>query len=129
VSDEEVSYPVQVRQQVWESLLSMLRVYAHASGLDGKDYVVTGSAEEALVGHQGSVLKLHFDPGTGEANWRIKKAEQEEWGEFRIEGDGSLIFPAGVKPLDTAAIEWLEHLTHVASTGSNEPLSHPMGIS
>jgi hypothetical protein len=129
VSDEEVGYPVQVRRQVWESLVSMLRVYAYAADLEGKDYVVTGTAEGALVDYQGSQLKLHFDPVTGEANWRITKAEQEEWGEFHIEGDGSLIFPAGMKPLDTAAIEWLEHLAHVASSGSNEPLSHPLGIS
>ena len=129
MSDEEVSYPVQVRRQVWESLLSMLRVYSHAAGLGGKDYVVTSSAEEASVELQGSVLRLHFDPGTGDASWRITRAGQEEWGEFRIEADGSLIFPAGMKPLDTAAIEWLEHLAHFASAGFDEPLRHPLGIS
>ena len=129
MSEEQGDYPVQVRRQVWESLVSMLRVYAHAASLEGKDYAITGSSEEVLVKHQGSVLKLHFHPRTGEASWRITQAEREEWGEFRIEEDGSLNFPAGQKALDTAAIEWLEHLAHVASTASNEPLRHPLGIS
>ncbi len=121
MSDETVAYPTQVRRQVWESLVSMLRVYAHAASLNGKEYGVTGSEEGAEVKCQDSTLNLHFNSVTGEAGWRITQPEREEWGVFRIEEDGTLNFPAGPKPLDTAAIDWIELLVHCGS--------HPMGIS
>jgi hypothetical protein len=129
MSDEEAGYSVQVRRQVWESLVSMLRVYAHAASLNGKEYVVTSSSEEAWVKYQGSALSLHFTPATGEGGWRIIRPECEEFGVFRIEEDGTLNFPAGPKPLDAAAIEWIEHLVHVTSTTPDVPLRQPLGIS
>jgi hypothetical protein len=113
VSDDGVDYPVQVRRQVWDSLVSMVRVYAHAAGLNaGDEYLVTNTSEEASVKHRDSALNLRLNPETGEGCWRIVQPEREEWGEFRIEADGTLNFPAGSKPLDAAAIEWIEHLTH-----------------
>jgi hypothetical protein len=129
MSGEEVPYPVEVRRHVWESLVSMLQVYAHAASLGGKEFVVTSSSDQAWVKHQDSALSLHFSPETGEGIWRITKPAQEECGEFRIEEDGTLTFPAGPKPLDAAAIEWIEHLVHVDSTESNAPLRQPLGIS
>src|SRR5258708_38913827 len=114
---DDVAYGVQVGQQVWESLTSMLRVCAHAAGLNaGDEYLVTRTSEEASVKHRGSALSLRFNAETGVGCWRILQPEREEFGEFRIEADGTLNFPAGGKPLDAAAIEWIEHLTHVTST-------------
>ena len=113
MSNDEVDYPVQVRRQVWDSLTSMLRVYAHAASLNhAQEYVVTSATNEAWVKHQDSTLSLRITTDTGEGCWRITRPEREEWGEFRIEADGTLNFPAGSKPLDAAAIEWLEHLGH-----------------
>jgi hypothetical protein len=110
---DDADYGVQVRRQVWDSLTSMLRVYAHAAGLhDLAEYVVTSSREDASVQHRDSTLSLRFSPDTGEGCWRIIQLEREEWGGFRIEADGTLNFPAGSKPLDAAAIEWIEHLAH-----------------
>ena len=74
-------------------------------------------------------MNFRFTPGTGEGCWRITQPEREEWGEFRIEEDGTLNFPAGPKPLDTAAIDWIEHLAHVTSTAPDVPLRQPLGIS
>jgi hypothetical protein len=117
MSSEGVDSAVQVRQHVWESLVSMVRVYAHAANLNAGDgYVVTNTSEEASVKHRDSALHLRFTPETGEGCWRILQPEREEFGEFRIEADGTLNFPAGSKPLDAAAIEWIEHLAHVTST-------------
>jgi hypothetical protein len=116
VSDEVVDYPVQVRRHVWESLVSMLRVYAHAASLNGKEYAVTSGPEEAWVKHGDCTLHLSFHPDTGEGMWRINHPEREELGEFRIDEDGTLTFPAGPKPLDVAAIDWMELLVHATST-------------
>ena len=114
---DDVDYGVQVRRQVWDSLTSMLRVYAHAASLNtGDEYLVTSTSEEASVKHRNSALNLRFNPETGEGCWRIIQPEREEFGELRIEADGTLNFPAGSKPLDAAAIEWIEHLAHVTST-------------
>ena len=114
-TEDGVPYPTQVRQHVWESLVSMLRVYSHAASLNGKELVVTGISDEAWVKCHGCVLALSFNPETGEATWRVTQPELETWGEFRIEEDGTLNFPAGPKPLDTAAIDWVEHLVRATS--------------
>jgi hypothetical protein len=84
--------------------------------------------DEAWVKHQDCALSLRFHSGAGEGCWRITQPEREEWCEFRIDEDGSLIFPAGPKPLDTAAIEWVEHLVHAASA-PEVPLRQPLSIS
>jgi hypothetical protein len=105
-----MSDPVEVRQHVWESLVSMLRVYAHAASLSGKGYVATSDADEAWVKDQDSALSLRFSPDTGEGNWCVTHPEREECGAFRIEEDGTLTFPIGPKELDAAVIDWLDHL-------------------
>jgi hypothetical protein len=111
-----VDCEVQVRRQVWDSLTSMLRVYAHAASLNaGDEYLVTSTSEEASVKHRDSALNLRFNPETGEGSWRIIQPVREEFGEFRIEADGTLNFPVGSKPLDAAAIEWIELLAHAVA--------------
>jgi hypothetical protein len=114
-TEDGVPYHTQVRLQVWESLVSMLRVYAHAATLNGKELEVTGISDEAWVKCHDCVLGLCFRPETGEATWRVTQPQQETWGEFRIEEDGTLTFPAGPKPLDTAAIDWVEHVVRATS--------------
>jgi hypothetical protein len=88
----------------------MLRVYAHAAAVNGKEYVVTSTPDGALVKHQDSVLSLSFSPDTGEGNWCVTHPEREECGAFRIEEDGTLTFPAGPKEIDHAAIDWIGYL-------------------
>ena len=102
-----MSDPVEVRLHVWESLVSMLRVYAHAAALNGDAYVVTDGSNEARVEHRDSSLTLHFSPDTGEGNWCVTHPEREECGVFRIEEDGSFTSPAALKEIDQAAIEWI----------------------
>src|ERR1700733_14983346 len=60
-----MSDPIDVRSHVWESLVSMLNVYAHAAGLNGSPYIVTSCSNDASVKHEDSLLSLHFNPGTG----------------------------------------------------------------
>ncbi len=105
-----MSDPTDVRSHVWESLVSMLRVYAHAAGLNGNPYIVTSGPNQATVKHEDSVLSLQFGPDSGEGNWCVTHPEREECGAFRIEDDGKLTFPVGPKELDAAAIDWLDHL-------------------
>ena len=47
MSEMEV-YPAEVRRHVWESLVSMMQVYAHAASLNGKEYVVTSALGQGL---------------------------------------------------------------------------------
>jgi hypothetical protein len=105
-----MSDPLQVRHHVWESLVSILRVYAHAASLHGSAYTVTSGPEEASVKYEDSVLTVRFSPDTGEGNWCVTHPEREECGAFRIEEDGTLSFPVGPKELDAAALDWLDHL-------------------
>jgi hypothetical protein len=121
MSEQETSdYPAQVRGHVWESLVSMMQVYAHAASLNGKDYVVTSGCNKVSVKHEASVLTISFHPDTGEANWLVTRPECEESGEFRIDEHGALVFPAGPKDLDTAAIDWIALLDHTAPAVHSE---------
>jgi hypothetical protein len=104
--------PIQVRSQIWESLVTMLRVYAHAASLSGEEYVVTTLSNRAWVKHGDCSLIICFRPQTGASTWRLIQPERETWGEFQIEKDGALTFPDGEKPLDAAAIDWMEQLVH-----------------
>jgi hypothetical protein len=119
VSEMEV-YPAEVRRHVWESLVSMMQVYAHAASLNGKEYVVTSASDKVWVKHQDRVLTISFDPGTGDASWNVTRPNCEEVGEFRIDEHGTLVFPAGPKALDTAAIDWIALLDHAARSVFNE---------
>jgi hypothetical protein len=120
MSEQETSYPAQVRAHVWESLVSMMQVYAHAASLNGKEYVVTSDSGKVSVKHDARVLTISFAPDTGEACWMVTRPECEESGEFRIDEHGTLVFPAGDKALDTAAIDWIALLDHTAPAVHNE---------
>jgi hypothetical protein len=111
VSEMEV-YPAEVRRHVWESLVSMMQVYAHAASLNGKEYVVTTTANKVSVKHQDRVLTVSFDPDTGDASWKVTRPQCEEVGEFHIDEHGTLVFPAGPRALDTAAMDWIALLDH-----------------
>jgi hypothetical protein len=115
-----MSDPVNVRSHVWESLVSMLRVYAHAASLNGSPYSVTSGLNEVSVKHQDSELSLHFSPGTGEGDWCVTHPEREECGAFRIEEDGTLALPAAPKEIDQAAIDWIGYL------GRDKVIDEPM---
>ncbi len=125
-----MSDPVDVRSHVWESLVSMLRVYAHAAGLNESPYVVTSGPNEARVDHGDSALILHFIPDSGEGDWCVTHPEREECGAFRIDEHGTLTFPAGPKEIDQAAIDWIGYLGRdkVIADESMRPLAptiHP----
>jgi len=119
VSEMEV-YPAEVRRHVWESLVSMMQVYAHAASLNGKEYVVTSASYKVSVKHQDRVLTVSFDPGTGDASWKVTRPQCEQVGEFRIDEHGTLVFPAGPRALDTAAMDWIALLDHAAGHVFNE---------
>jgi hypothetical protein len=98
------------RREIWESLVSMLRVYANAASLGGRAYLVTSASDQAWVKHEGHVLDVCFRGKNG--TWRLGQTQ----GEFAIEEDGTLMFPGGEKALDEAAIEWIESITQLGAT-------------
>jgi|HubBroStandDraft_5_1064220.scaffolds.fasta_scaffold359897_1 hypothetical protein len=122
-----MSDPADVRSHVWESLLSMLQVYAHAAGLNGNPYLVTTCSNVASVQHEHSVLTLHFSPDTGEGSWLVTHPEREECGAFRIDEHGALTDPVGPKEIDQAAIDWIGYLgrTNEESATPLAPTIHP----
>ena len=120
----ETDYPAEVRRHVWESLVGMLRVYAHAAGLHGKPCVVVNGPGTAVVSCAGCTLTLSFSSETGAATWRLNHADCEESGEFSLDEHGTLMFPVGPKELDTAALDWIDQLHHVADTSAEQPVGH-----
>jgi hypothetical protein len=124
--NENAASPIEVRQHIWESLVSMLRVYAHAASLNGNSYGVASNAKTAWVTCMDAVLEIGYSAENGGASWQLSHPDKQLLGgEFRIEADGSLAFPEGPKELDQAAIEWIEKLVK-ATTVSKEKVRQPL---
>lgn len=106
----------EVRREVWHSLVSMLRVYSYAAGLDhGPIRVTDTSGGGVIVRSNEGELELHFDEQSGEARWERRGGEgQQVRGTFTLLADGRLDFDGEEKQLDSAAIEWVEDLTRPA---------------
>ncbi len=116
-----MSDPIEVRRHIWESLVSMLRVYAHAASLNGNAHVISSGPDAAQVDYGESMLRIGFSADSGAGSWRLTRPEGEEQGQFQIEEDGALILPGGPRELDRAAIDWVDKLV--------QPLRQPLGIS
>lgn len=124
--NENAASPIEVRQHIWESLVSMLRVYAYAASLNGNSYGVASNAKTASVTCMDAVLEIGYSAENGGASWQLSHPNKRLLGgEFRIEADGSLSFPQGPKELDQAAIEWIEKLVQ-ATTVSKEKVRQPL---
>jgi hypothetical protein len=109
-----------VRQEIWQSLLSMLRVYAYAAGLSQGEITVTEHAPHAaLLEHKGRSLVLTLNPLSGKGSCLQPSAQNIpgdiDAGEFEILGDGRLRAAGIERQLDEAAIDWVERLTRVAT--------------
>jgi hypothetical protein len=109
VSSYPVS-PVDVRREIWLSLLGMVRVYAHAASLNGGAYGVENSGETAWLTYAESALRLRYSPETGAADWLLEHAGQTVEGTFEIDDHGRLFFPEGPRELDEAAIHWVQQV-------------------
>jgi hypothetical protein len=123
MSGEALHLPIDVRRHVWESLVSMVRVYAHAASLNGETYEVAADSNAASIRHRESLLDIAFSADSGAASWRLHQPEREDRGEFHIDDHGTLIFPQGPKELDTAAMDWVELLGRLASPPDDQPVT------
>lgn len=106
-----VPFEARVREEVWESLISMLRVYASAASMGRGEFTVSSAADAAWVRHQGNTLGLTFSAADGLASWRMTApGGQERRASFQILPSGALISEGEEKELDQAALEWIEEL-------------------
>jgi hypothetical protein len=106
---EAVPFEVRVRWEIWESLVSMLRVYAIAAAERG-EFTVTATYAAAWVTHKSHVLGLSLNPIDGAATWRLAEQGLHRQGGFQVLESGMLGFPGEEKQLDEAAIDWIEEL-------------------
>ena len=109
---------VDVRREVWQSLLSMLRVYAYAASLSHGEIIVTETGPYAAsLEHKGHTLMLSFDLSSGKGGCRQPGSKQLS-GAFEILEDGSLRVSGLETQLDVAAIDWVEQLTRMSALSS-----------
>ncbi len=107
----EISFEARVRREVWESLVSMLHVYASAASMGRGEFAVTSASDAPWVRHNGRTLGLRFNAADGLASWRMTAAGgQERRASFQILPTGALISGGEEKELDQAALEWIEEL-------------------
>ena len=114
---------VDVRREVWQSLLSMLRVYAYAASLSHGEIIVTETGPYAAsLEQKGHTLMLSFDlwsgkGGSGKEGCR-QPGSKHLSGVFEILEDGSLRVSGLETQLDVAAIDWVEQLTRMSALSS-----------
>jgi hypothetical protein len=106
----DVPFATQVRTELWSSFVSLLRSYAAAATMDGKEYVVEGGSDQAAVGYLDRAYRFRFRAATGDGIWRSVQSGSESWGAFHLKQDGTLAFLDGTKSLDIAAIDFIESL-------------------
>jgi hypothetical protein len=114
---EEPTVRQQLHSYLWESFVTMLRVYAHAAGFP--DSAVVFSNGQACVSHDRATLTLFITPGDCGASWhfsllpvdiRGSSIVSERGAVIFMKDDGTSQFPGGWQDLDTAAISWIEQL-------------------
>lgn len=100
---------IDVRREIWRSLLSMVRVYAGLEGLRRQESAefIEPVLDSATVELRGVRLELFLDIESGWGEWRVAA----EAGEFAISDSGLLHVERQQKELDIAAMEWLEKLS------------------
>ncbi|HEV2272909.1 MAG TPA: hypothetical protein VGR96_02015 [Acidobacteriaceae bacterium] len=112
--------PQQIRAEIWDSLLSMLRVYAYAASVNHGEFRLTFVPSGGLrIEHEQLTLLLSLDTASGAGSWRLAEAAIERSGDLRIQDDGRLLVDGTEKALDQAAIEWIECLTKAARKQSS----------
>ena len=109
MSDEPVS-PVEVRWQIWESLVSMLRVYTHAASLNHDGYGMASHPDHVRLTHGECALYIRYSPQTGAGQWHMQSPGQDLQGSFEIDDHSQVVFPEGPRELDEAAIHWVQQL-------------------
>jgi hypothetical protein len=102
-----------VRREVWRSLVSMLRVYAHAASLNYGEHVVTETGSDVVVlAHLDASLEINFHPDSETAAWVLRQpGSAETAGLFTLSHAGAIEFDGKEMELDQAAIEWIHQLT------------------
>ena len=111
-----VSYVVRVRWELWESLISMLRVYANAASLTHGEFIVTALSDAAWVQHNGYFLALRLSAADGVVSWALKgPAGVHHRRSFELLESGVLLSAGEETELDRAAIDWIEELTAIAA--------------
>jgi hypothetical protein len=106
-----------VRAELWRSLVSMLRVYAHAASFNHGEHIVTETTPASVsLEHKNAALHLIFDPGSGNATWMLEQHGGAATARvFRLLEVGLIEFDGEEKELDRAAIDWVEELTRAAA--------------
>ncbi len=125
-AEEEVPFEVRVRWEIWESFVSMLRVYASAAAERG-EFTVTATNAAVWVAHKNHVLGLSLNPIDGAATWKFAQQGLHRQGSFQVLESGMFRFPDEEKQLDEAAIDWIEELARAGRSSEEEKEELEMG--
>jgi len=111
-----VSSDSEIRIQLWESFLSLLKSYAAAASLHGGRLEVAAISEcEALVSAGTRVLDIWCFPESGGGDWAIGRSTGEPTGDFRLNTDGTIALDGSTMDMDHAAIQLISSLTNAAT--------------
>jgi len=105
----------EIRIQLWDSFLSLLKSYAAAASLHGVRHEVVAVSEcEAFVTAGTRVLDIWCYPDSGRGDWAIGRSTAESAGEFLLNTNGTIALGDSTMDMDHAAIQLIASLTTAA---------------
>lgn len=104
-----------IRIQLWDSFLSLLKSYAAAASLHGiKQEVVDVSECEVFVTAGTHVLDIWCFADSGRGDWAIGRSAGQPVGDFQLNTDGTIALGDSTMDMDHAAIQLIASLTTAA---------------
>ncbi len=104
-----------IRIQLWDSFISLLKSYAAAASLHGLKHEVVDVSECEIFATAGTkVLDIWCFPASGRGDWAIGRSTGEPVGDFLLNTDGTIALGGSTMDMDHAAIQLIGSLTGAA---------------
>jgi len=112
-----------VRAELWQSFVGLLKAYAAAAALGGKEHGVLVLTENSLqIVAAPEMLSVAYYQALGRGVWALTSGSDMERGTFEVNLDGTISLEEALIDMDHAAIQLVASLTHAANRKQNEVL-------
>jgi hypothetical protein len=110
-----IASDTEIRLQLWDSFVTLLRTYAAAASLHGLAHNVAEIAEcEAFVTAGQETLDVWCSAETGTGHWSVGRVSEDSPSDFQLQTDGTVLLGNSIVDMDHAAIQLISHLTAAA---------------
>jgi len=109
-----------VRAELWQSFVSLLKAYAAAASFNGLEHGVLVLTENSLqIVAAPETLSVAYYQALGRGVWALTSGSDMERGTFEVNLDGSISLEESAVDMDHAAIQLIASLTDAATSSAN----------